>query len=274
MTAPTSLSEPAVWRAIYAHALAHKALLVGSLAVYGMAVAVGVGALWPPLQDAFDSIAADLPAGLDSLLGGLSIATPTGWLHAELLSIMGPGFLIAAAMLSATSATAGEEQDGTLGLVLAAGAPRATFLAAKAAATLTHVLIAAAGMFAGMVLANPVGDLGIPVRDLLAATLNMTLLALVAGAIALTLGVITARTRLTLSITGGVLAASFVSANFLGIKASLVGFSKINPWYPYSANPVLAGGIDWGYIAILAGLAIGIGAIGFAVFPRRRNLRG
>jgi len=263
-----------VWRTIYIRAVADKTVLVSVLAFYGLAVAVGVGALWPPLRETFASIASSFPAAFDALLGGLSIATPAGWMHAELMSLMGPGFLIAMAMISAASATAGEEQDRTLGLVLSAGVTRTTFLAAKAAAMVTHVLIVATAMFAGMLIAGPVGDLGIPVLDSLAATVNMILIALVYGAIALTLGAITADRRLTLSLTGAVLGVSFIAASFLGLMESLVWLSKLNFWYPYLANPALAEGLDWGFAAIKAGLAVGIGALAFVVFPRRKDLRG
>ncbi len=270
----TRASTLTVWRTIYLRAVADKAILVSVLAFYALAAAIGVGALWPPLQQTFESIASNFPAAFSALLGGLSIATPEGWLHAELLSLMGPGFLIATAMISAASATAGEEQDRTLGLVLSAGVTRTTFLSAKAAATVTHVLIVAVAMFAGMVIAGTVGNLGIPILDLLAATFSMILIALVSGAIALALGAMTADRRLTVSISGALMGVSFVAASFLGLNESLVGLSKINFWYPYMSNPVLAEGLNWGNAAIMAGLAVGIGAIAFVVFPSRKDLRG
>lgn len=284
MTTPSSVSltparaAPATtaskWRTIYTRAVADKTVLVSVLAFYGLAMAVGVGALWPPLQETFAAIAGKFPAAFDALLGGLSIATPAGWMHAELMSLMGPGFLIAMAMMSAVSATAGEEQDRTLGLVLSTGVTRTTFLFAKAAAMVTHVLIVAAALFVGMLIAGRVGGLGIPVLDSLAATVNMILIALVYGAITLTLGAITADRRLTLSITGALLGVSFIAASFLGLVDSLVWLSKINFWYPYMASPALAEGLDWGNAAIMAGLAVGIGAIAFTIFPRRKDLRG
>lgn len=263
-----------VWRTIAVSAVADKVTIVGVLAFYGLAIAVGVGALWPPLQDTFKAIADEFPPAFDAMLGGLSIATPAGWMNAELLSMVGPGFLIAVAMISAASATAGEEQGRTLSLVLSTGIRRNTFLAAKAAAMVVHVLTVGAALFAGMLIANPVGNLGLPVPDLLAATANMTLVGLLAGAIALTLGAMTGDKRLTLAVTGGLFGVSFILANFLGLKESLVWLSKLNFWYPYLANPVLADGMDWHFAAILAGLAVGIGAIGFVVFARRGDLRG
>jgi len=271
-TAP--LPTPSIWRTVYTRAVADKTKLVGVLAFYGLAVGVGIGALWLPLQDTFLSIADDFPAGFDTLLGGLSIATPAGWMNAEMLSMMGPGFLIATAMISAASATAGEEQARTLGLVLSTGTPRSTFLAAKTAAMVMHVLIVGAAMFVGLLISNPVGGLGIPVSVILAATVQMVLIALVYGALTLALGALTADKRLSLSITGGILAVSFIAANFLGLSQSLVGLSKVNLWYPYVASSALANGLDWGFATLMAALALGFGAIAFAVFGRRGDLRG
>ena len=266
------LSRPSVWRTVYLRAVVDKSTLVGVLAFYAFAVAVGVGALWLPLQDTFRSIAADFPAAFDALLGGLSLATPAGWMNAELLSIMGPGFLIATAMLSAVSATATEEQTRTLGLVLSTATPRTTFLSAKTTAMITHVLIVGVAIFLGMVAANPIGDLGLSIANMVAATVQMVLIALVYGAITLAVGVFTGDKRLSLAVPGGIFAVSFTAASFLGLVESLEWLSKLNFWYPYLANPALVNGLHWGYATIMAALAVGIGAIAFIAFSRRGDL--
>lgn len=266
--------DRAPWRTTYRRAVAEKGAVTGVLAFFALATAVGVGALWLPLQDTFATVAEDLPAGFDALLGGMSIATPTGWLHAELLSIMGPGFLIAAAMISGAAATAEEEQARTLGLVLSTGITRTTFLLAKAAAVITHVLVVAVALFLGMLLAVLIGDLGIAATDLLAATVMAVLVALVYGALTLALGVVTADKRLTLAITGGAFAVSFVMAGFLGFDDSLVWLSKLNLWYPYLAAPALDGGIDAGFAAIMVGLTLGFGGLALVAFRHRGDLRG
>lgn len=267
-------STSQVWRAVYLRGVSAKAGLVGVLAFYAMAMAIGVGALWPPLQDTFVTIAGDLPAAFDSLLGGLSIATPAGWLNAELLSIVGPGFAIAAAMISGAGATVEEEQSRTLSLLLSTGIRRSTFLAGKTAALVTHVLMVGIALLAGMLIAESVGNLGLPISGLIAATVNIMLIALLAGAITLMLGVLTADKRLTLAITGVLFGASFIVANFLGLNESLVWLSKLNLWYLYLASPVLVTGIDWGYAGVMLGLTVGIGGMAFYAFPRRGDLRG
>ncbi|PFG34198.1 ABC transporter permease subunit [Sanguibacter antarcticus] len=275
--APVPVPPPpraAVWRAVYLRALADKTTIVGVLAVYAFAVAIGVGALWPPMKDTFVSIADDFPAAFDALLGGLSLATPVGWMNAELASIMGPGFLIATAMISAASATAGEEQARTLGLVLSTGVPRTTFLAAKTTAMVTHVLVVGAATVAGMLVANPVGNLGIPTSAVVAAAAQMVLIALVYGALTLLVGAITADKRMSLAIPGLIFAVSFMAATFLGLADSLVWLSKLNLWYPYLANTALADGFHLGFALLMAALAVGLGALAFVAFARRTDLRG
>lgn len=271
--AVTTRSQQPIWRAIFARAVADRRTIVTVLAFYALAIGVGVGALWPPLKTTFADIADSFPAAFDGLLGGVSLATPAGWVNAEMLSMMGPAFLIATAILSASAATAGEEQARTLGLVLSTSASRTTFVAAKAAAVVVHVMIVAVAMFAGLALGNLVGDLGLPVTGLLAATVSMTLLGLLYGAIALTVGTITGDKRLTMAITAGIAGLSFVLSVFLPLADSLKTLAKVNFWYPYSANVALVNGIDWGFAAVLAGFTVLIGAIAFLVLPRR-DLRG
>ncbi|MGA8980243.1 MAG: ABC transporter permease [Pedococcus sp.] len=271
-TAPSAPSRLSVLRTIWARGVADKATVIGVLTFYALAFGAGVGALWIPLKDVFADLV--FPAAFDAILGGAPINTPAGWVNAELLSMVGPGLLIAAALISATAATAGEEQRHTLALVLSTGVSRSTFLAAKTAAVLTHVLVVAAGMVGGLVLGNLFGDLGLGVGAMLLATLWMVLIALVYAAIALTVGTLTGDTRTTMAATAGIAAVSVVLALFLPIKASLAEWAKINLWYPYSGNVAIVDGIDWGLAAVMVTVTVVVSAIGFLGIRRRGDLRG
>jgi ABC-2 type transport system permease protein len=262
-------SQWAIGRAIWARAVADRMTLVGVLAFYGLAIGAGVGALWPPLRETFEGLSDSLPAAFDQILGNVSMATPAGWINAEMMSIMGPAFLIATAIISAGAATAGEERARTMGLLLSTSASRTTFLAAKTAAMVVHVLIVAVAMFAGLLVGNGLGDMGIPIGKFLAATVTMTLVGLVFGAIALTLGAAGAERRRSMATSAGIAGLSFVLAVFLPLNESLLWLAKLNFWYPYSANVALVNGIDWGFAAVLAASAVAISAVGFFIFPRR-----
>jgi ABC-2 type transport system permease protein len=268
-----AVSQWTIGRTIGAHAVADRATIVGVLSFYSLAMGAGVGALWPPLKNTFASLSASLPAAFDRLLGEVSMATPAGWVNAEMMSLVAPGFLIAMAILSAGAATAGEEQARTLALVLATSASRTTFLAAKTAAMVAHVLIVSVAMFSGLVVGNVIGHMGIGVGLLLAATVRATLVGLVFGAIALTIGAVGLDRRQTMTISAAIAGLSFVLAVFLPMNESLTWLAKLNFWYPYSANPALVHGIDGGFAAVLAACVVAISAVGFVIFPRR-DLRG
>jgi ABC-2 type transport system permease protein len=272
----TPSRAPSQWTigaTIGARAIADRMTFVGVLAFYALAIGAGVGALWPPLKKTFATLSAALPAAFDQLLGNVSMATPAGWINAEMMSVMGPAFLIATAIISAAAATAGEERTRTMGLLLSTAASRTTFLAAKTAAMVVHVLLVAVAMLVGLLVGNSIGDMGMGIGRLLAATLQMTLVGLVFGSIAMTLGAAGADRRRTTAISAGIAGLSFVLAVFLPLNESLLWLAKLNFWYPYSANVALVNGIDWGFAAILAGSAVLISAIGFVAFSRR-DLRG
>ena len=264
-----AVSQWTIGRTLGARAVADRATIVGVLSFYSLAMGAGVGALWLPLKNTFASLSANLPAAFDRLLGDVSMATPAGWVNAEMTSLVAPGFLIAMAILSAGAATAGEEQARTLALVLATSASRTTFLAAKTAAMVAHVLIVSVAIFTGLVFGNAIGHMGIGTGLLLAATVQATLVGLVFGAIALTIGAAGTDRRRTMTISAAIAGLSFVLAVFLPMNESLAWLAKLNFWYPYSANPALVHGIDGGFAAVLAACAVAISAVGFVIFPRR-----
>jgi ABC-2 type transport system permease protein len=194
-----------------------------------------------PLKKTF----AALPAAFDRLLGEVSMATPAGWMNA----------------------TAGEEQARMMGLVLSTSASRTTFLAAKTAAMVAHALIVSMAMFTGLLVGNVIGHMGIGVGLLPAATSQMTLVGLVFGAIAVTLGAAGSDRHRTMTISAGIAGLSFVLDVFRPLSESPAWLAKLNFWYPYSANTALVNGIDWGFAAILAACAVTFSAVGFAIFP-------
>lgn len=266
-------SQWTIGLAIAARAVSDRMTVVGVLAFYGLALGAGVGALWPPLQETFADLSDSLPAAVDQLMGGVSLATPAGWMNAEMMTFIAPGFLIAIAIISAGRAVAGEEDGRTMGLVLSTPAGRNTFLAAKTAAMVAHVCIVSVVMFFGLLLGNVIGDMGISIGLMIAANVQMTLLGLVFGAITLTVGVAGADRRQTTAISAGLAGLSLVLAVFLPLSDSLKSLAKFNFWYPYSANVALVDGFDWGLAAVMVACAVLISAVGFVIFPRR-DLRG
>ncbi|MEG3629770.1 hypothetical protein [Streptomyces poriticola] len=88
------------------------------------------------------------------------------------MSVVAPAGMIAAAVLSAGRGTAGEEEDGALGLLLGAPVGRVPFLLAKAVAMAIHVLVVCGLLALGLVAGNAVGDLGLTAAGIVGATVH------------------------------------------------------------------------------------------------------
>ena len=109
-------------------------------AAFGLiAVLLAVGALFPAVGHSFGKL--NIPKGVADLLGGADYATITGWYRSEIASIYGPLVIAAIAITGVSSATAGEEEDRILALLLAHPITRTRLIAAKAIAIAILVVI-------------------------------------------------------------------------------------------------------------------------------------
>ena len=106
------MSAPTFWMAV------RLRLRSAILAALGMtAVILLVGALFPAVGDSIGKL--DLPQGVAELLGGADYGTIRGWMRSEIGAVYGPLVIGAIAITGAAGSTAGEEESGILGLVLA-----------------------------------------------------------------------------------------------------------------------------------------------------------
>ncbi|RVW01798.1 ABC transporter permease subunit [Rhodococcus spongiicola] len=260
-------------RALVGKAIADRMTL--SVVIGGLMVAMGlmVGALWPPLKDAFADIPTALTDTLARAFAGADLTSPAGWVNAELMSIVAPAGAIAIAVISAVRATAGEEQDKTLGTLLGAPVGRIPFLLAKIDAMIVHVLVVCSFLTVGLIAGNMIGDLNLTAAGIFGAAVHTALLGILFGMIGLALGAGTGSRRVATSATSGLAALAFAVSVFLPLSDALAGGAKISPWYYYTASNPLVNGPDWTHLLILAAAALIIGVIAAGVFERR-DLRG
>ncbi len=259
--------------AVTAIALRERLTLVGVVVAALVAMGALTGALWPSLREAFVDLPAAVNDGIGKVLAGADLTTPAGWMNSQMVSLIVPGGLIAVAILFASKAIAGEEQSGTLGLLLSAPVTRSAFLAAKTAAMIVHVLLATLGVAAGISIGNLIGDLGIDAAGVLGACVHGALLAIVFGAAAVLVAALTGDRRLASTIPATLAVLAFALNAFLPLSDALAGYTKISPWYYFSASNPLVNGIDPLHLVFLAGAAILLLASAFVVYDRR-DLRG
>lgn len=254
-------------------AVADRVVIAGVIGALMVGMGLMVGALWPSLQDVFVEFEKSLPSGFDAILGASPISTAVGWTNAELLSMVAPAGAIAAAVISAGRATAGEEDAKTLGLVLSASVSRVTFLLSKATAMVLHVVVVALLLAAGMVAGTLIGDMGLTFAGIVGASVHVAAIGVLFGAVALLVGSATGNRRLTTIVSAGLAAVAFIASAFLPLVDSLADVAKASPWFYYNDSDPLANGVDVGHLLVLVAATLMVTAVAAVVFPRR-DLRG
>jgi ABC-2 type transport system permease protein len=141
-----------------------------------------VGALFPAVGDSIGKL--DLPKGVTELLGGADYGTLAGWFRSEIGAVYGPLVIAATAITGAVAATAGEEEDGILGLTLAHPVGRGRLVLAKAAAVALCVAGVALGTLLGLVAGVAVAGGGVALGHLAALALHLAFYGWSMGALA------------------------------------------------------------------------------------------
>lgn len=195
--------------------------------------------------------------------------SPAGYLNSELFSFVVPLLLLIAAIGAGARATAGEEELGTLDLLLANPISRRRLVLDKLAALCAEVVVLALVLWLALVVGAGAVDMHISAAHLAAATATAALLAVAYGAIALFLGALLGRRGAAIGIT----AAGALAAYLLSSLAELVTFLEpvrvASPFYHYAANNALRAGLAPEHIAVLLGLAVLATLAAVVAFERR-----
>ena len=232
------------------------------LLVFGMAVYRGIDtSFWDELPDVFRSMFG-IPDGAD--VGGLAYgAIYTGY-----------GMLTMAAVALAGGAVsiAGEEKNGTIGLLLGNPVSRTSMAISKGAALAAVTLGAFLILWLAGIATPVLLDVEIGTMDVNALMVMMFVNALFYGFLAFALSGWTGKSSLAAGVSAGIMVISFIAVGLLPLVDSLAGLAKFFPWYYFSSSDPVMNGIDWADFAVLAIGAVVFFAAGL-VGVNRRDLR-
>jgi len=229
-------------------------------------------ALYPSFKDqmaVYADLIASFPPALTAFFGDMSnLGDWSGWLNVEFFSWV-PPILAVFAVAVGTGLIAGEEEKGTLDLLLSQPIHRWRVVAEKSAAlvaaTVLIVLLAAVCMIAGSVAVGETKDLA----RLTLATLDIAPVTLASGAFALMASVVLRRKRLATATAVIVVVGSW----FLDALGKAVNVLK--PYRPftlfhyYNGGTVMSKGMEWGNAGVLLGLTALFFAVSLIAFQRR-----
>jgi len=251
---------------------ARRGFVWWSLGLVGL-VAMMVS-VYPSVRDnkGLNKLVADYPEALKAFIafgGPLDYASAAGYLGAELFSFMVPLLLLIAAIAGGAAAVAGEEERGTLELLLANPISRPRLVLEKSAALALELVALGFVLWLALWVGALSVDMDISAGRLAAATLSAVLLALAYGGLAVLLGAATGRRAVAIGITAAAGVAAYLVNGLAPLVEAFEGPRKLSPFYHYAAGDPLRHGLDAGHAVVLIVIAATVTVIAAAAFARR-----
>jgi ABC-2 type transport system permease protein len=234
-----------------------------------------LGAAFPTIQDNaadFEKMLDSYPEALRAMFNmveGVSLGTGPGFLHMELFSFVLPLLLIIFAVGFGARAVAGEEEEGTLDLLLSGPLLRRRWLVEQFAAMALTTFAIGLVNFLAILLAGAAFGMGLNPGNLAAASFGVTLVALVFGGLALAVGAITGKRGVAVGAASAAALAAYLVFALAEVVPWLGTVQKASPWYYYAASAPMLKGIEWAHAGVLAAMAVVLPIAGAVVLERR-----
>ena len=236
-------------------------------------LAVMVVSLYPVIESysAIQEYMELLPEELMALFtGGIDdITSPEGFLHSELFFLVFPLLVMVFAIGFGSSAVAGEEEQGTLDLLLSNPLPRWRMVLEKFAAMVFSIVLLVLVFWGALAISGHVVDMGLSLGKLGAVCFSAALLGITFGAVALAVGCARGHRGLSMSIAGALVGYSYLLNAMAPLIHWLEPFQVLSLFYYYiDANP-LTNGLNGTHVAVLSGLTAVFVAAAIATFRKR-----
>ena len=236
-------------------------------------LAVMVVSLYPMIESysAIEDYMELLPEELLAFFtGGINdFTSPEGYLHSELFFLIFPLLVMVFAISFGSSAVAGEEEQGTLDLLLSNPLPRWRMVLEKFAAMVFSIVLLVLVSWAALAISSHVVGMGLSLGRLAAICFSAVLLGVTFGAVALAVGCARGRRGLSMSIAGAFVGYSYLLNAMAPLIDWLEPFQVLSPFYFYIGAEPLTNGLNVTHAAVLVGLTAVFIAVAIATFRKR-----
>lgn len=257
-----------------------QALREARVAVLGYGLGLGAMALvtvlsFPALEDfqrLQEQLLAAYPEELLALFGAAGVAdlfSPEGFLHSQLFAFMAPLLLLIQGIGAGAHAVAGEEERGTLELVLAQPVSRLRYYGERLAALWLQLAATGAVLAATIAAGAAAVDMPLDPARLAAAVVNTVLLGGWFGSLALGVGAAAGRRRAALGVSALVAVAAYFVNGLAPLVDALEPLRPLSPFYHAVGYLPLKEGFAPVRAAGLLGTALVLAAAGAVRFARR-----
>lgn len=250
-----------------------------SLLWWTLALVATIGlniAFYPSVHDSasLSDYGKDLPKGLRALFAGgeIDIGSPVGYLNSQVFAFMTPLLLMIFSIGAGAGAVAGEEERGTLDLLLAHPVRRRDYVIQRFLAIAALVAVLTAVLLASVALGSWLVDLEIGFGKLVAASVSVGLLALLFGALALAVGSIGPGRGRAIAVAAAVAVAAWILDGLGQAVDALDPWRPASPFYQALGHSPLRDGAPWGgwgVLVLVTGVLVACAALGL----ERRDIR-
>ena len=223
-------------------------------------------------QDIDISAYSDLPEVFLSIMGIPEGADVASLAVGVMYSFYAALTLAGLAVSMGSASVAGEERDGTIGLLLGNPKSRTNVLVSKAASMVLLVGLGSLALWGAAPLVAGILDVRMGGMQIGPYALHLFVNALFYGFLAMAIGAWTGRRGLASGVSAGVMALGFVAVGIFPIIEGWENVSKVFPWHYFDSGQPVINGIQWGDLAVLVGAIVVLAAIAL-VGVNRRDLR-
>jgi ABC-2 type transport system permease protein len=236
-------------------------------------VAVGLmyAAFWPTMRspEMAEAMAA-YPKDVLAAFNYTDMTSAAGYLGGAVYGLLVP-LLVAVFMIAwGARSVAGDEDAGTLDLVLAHPVSRRSLALQRFGGLLLGIAATSLVLLGAMTALRGPFELGeVPVSGLVAINLQLALFGACFGALAFAVGAATGSKAAALTASAGVAVLAYL-ANSVFPQVEALGWTRdISPFHWYLGGDPLINGVQWGGVAALAVTTVVLAGAGTLLFTRR-----
>lgn len=222
--------------------------------------------IYPSYRDQLQDF--ELPEALQALIGTEDFTSPTGFLSAEFYSWT-PIMLVVFAIMAGTSALAGEEDSGTVDLLLAQPLSRRRLALSKLAGLTAASILIAAGTYIGWLISIPFVDMDVSLARLALANAQLVPMLLVIAFLSVWCAAVLPDRKLATGLVTAIAVLSYV-INYLSALVDVLSPLAWASVFNYSeGGETLTGSFDEWKSLVLLGVALLFAVLAIAAFERR-----
>ena len=233
-----------------------------------------IASVYPTVRDNPDleKLVESYPEALKAFVafgGQFDFTSAAGYLGSELFSFMMPALFLVAAVGHGAGTLAGEEERGTIDLLLSSPLSRTRVALEKLAAMCVELAALGVVLWLALWVGARAFSMEVSVAHLASATALLVVLALAYGAIAFMVAAATGRKTLAIGLTVALAVGAYLVNSLASLVEVLEPFQKATPFYHYAVADPLREGLDPWHTLFLIAVGAVAAAAGVLLFDRR-----